>query len=215
MTPSNVVTTSARRAPGLVVVAASAGGISALKALLAALPVVLPAALAIVLHRTAAMPNLIAAILGHASRWPIKPARDGELPAAGVVYVAPPDAYLTVTPERTFRLVDDRRVRHVLSSADPLFETAAAAFGERLIAIVLTGGDHDGAGGVQAVARAGGAIIAQDPASAEHPSMPRSAIATGAVDAVLPLERIAAEVARCAAGWRLPRGPGGARHGGS
>jgi two-component system chemotaxis response regulator CheB len=87
-------------------------------------------------------------------------------------------------------LADGRKIRGVLSSANPLFESAARALPSRVIAVVLTGYDRDGTDGVQAVKRSGGIVIAQDEATSESFGMPRSAIETGCVDRVLPLQEI-------------------------
>ena len=98
-----------------------------------------------------------------------------------------------MSPNRRFELIDGRRIRHVFSSANPLFTTAADVLGP-VIGVVLTGMGRDGTDGVQAVKEAGGVVIAQDEATSEWFSMPRSAIATGAVDYVLPLDRIGAKL---------------------
>jgi len=83
------------------------------------------------------------------------------------------------------------KIRHVLSSANPLFTSAAGVYGDGVIAVVLTGGDSDATDGVQSVSEAGGIVIAQDEATPQNFSMPRSAIKTGSVDYVLPLDEIA------------------------
>ena len=98
---------------------------------------------------------------------------------------------MVVKPERTLALRDGHKIRFLLSSANPLFESAAAVLGPRVIAVVLTGSGSDASDGVRAVKAAGGAVIAQDQATSQHFSMPREAIRTGAVDYVLPLDRIA------------------------
>ena len=106
---------------------------------------------------------------------------------------------MVVTPGRCFASVDGRRIRHVLSSANPLLDSAAGVYGARLIAVVLTGGDSDATDGVQAVKAAGGTVIVQDPATALIGAMPRAAIETGVVDEVLPLEAIGPAVVRLVA----------------
>jgi two-component system chemotaxis response regulator CheB len=120
----------------------------------------------------------------------VKLAKDGESLEAGTVYLAAPDLHLVVNDNRTLGLRNGHRIRHVLSSGNPLFESAARTLGERVIAVVLTGYDSDGTDGVQAIKKAGGTVIAQDEASSEVFSMPRSAIATGCVDRVLALGEI-------------------------
>jgi two-component system chemotaxis response regulator CheB len=103
---------------------------------------------------------------------------------------------MTITGDRTVALVGGGPINHVLSSADPLFASAALAFGSRLIAVVLTGHDGDGSAGVRSVRLHGGTVIAQDPATARCGDMPRSAIATGVVDLVVPLDDMGSTIAR-------------------
>jgi two-component system chemotaxis response regulator CheB len=123
-------------------------------------------------------------------------AEEGDELRAGTVYLAPPQWHLHVGPGPRFSLADGRRIRHVLSSANPLFESAARELDGRVIAVVLTGYGRDATDGVQAVKLCGGTVLAQDEASAEQFGMPRSAIETGCVDRILPLPRIAAELKR-------------------
>jgi two-component system chemotaxis response regulator CheB len=92
------------------------------------------------------------------------------------------------------------KVHFVRPSAEPLFESAALVFGPRAIAVVLTGGDGDGSDGVRFIRKAGGIVIAQDPASCPAPSMPESAIATGDVHHVLPLGEIGPALVRLVTG---------------
>ena len=178
---------------GLVAIAASAGGITALQALLSTLPRDLPVPMAVVLHRSWRDVDLLPMVLGRSSTLPVRLAEPGKPVQPGTVYVAPADAHLLVGSDRRFELMDGGRIRHVRSSANPLFTSAAYVLGP-VIGVVLTGMGQDGTDGVQAVKRAGGIVIAQDEATAEWFSMPRSAIGTGAVDYVLPLDRIGAKL---------------------
>jgi two-component system chemotaxis response regulator CheB len=106
------------------------------------------------------------------------------------VYLAQPDTHLTIAADRSFRYRDGTRIRHVRSSANPLFESAAKVFDGHVVAVVLSGGGHDATDGVQGVKAHGGLIIAQDQATSQFWGMPRSAIESGAVDDVLPLDAI-------------------------
>jgi two-component system chemotaxis response regulator CheB len=178
--------------PWLIVIAASAGGVLALRQLLAGLPADTPAAVVILQHRSPTQPSILNSILARRAKMPVVLAREGELIEPGVVYVARPDLHLTVVPGGRFEYVDGTKVRGVRSSANPLLETAAAVYGDRAIAVVLTGSGMDGTDGVQTVKARGGIVIAQDPDTAEYQSMPRSAVRTGAVDHVLPLDAIPA-----------------------
>ena len=175
----------------VVVVAASAGGLRALQTLLAGLSADFPAPIVIVQHRSATKTSLLEQILARSSRLPVKTAQEGEVALPGVVYVARPDYHLVFVGDRRFGYRDGRRVRGVLSSANPLFDSAARVFKSGVIAVVLTGTGGDGAEGVQAVKANGGVVIAQDEATAEHFGMPGAAIQAGAVDRVLPLDAIA------------------------
>jgi two-component system, chemotaxis family, protein-glutamate methylesterase/glutaminase len=108
----------------------------------------------------------------------------------GTVYLAPPHAHLSVDEDLRVSLKEGCKIRHVLSSANPLFESAARALPGRVIAVVLTGYDRDATDGVQAVRLSGGTVIAQDETTSQSFGMPRSAIQTGCVDRVLPLPEI-------------------------
>ena len=107
------------------------------------------------------------------------------------VYLAPPDRHMLIKRKGVLTLTDSELVNFVRPSADLLFESVAAAYGDRAIAVVLTGSGRDGALGVTAIKQRGGTVVAQDEASSEFFGMPSAAIKTGAVDFVLPLEEIA------------------------
>jgi two-component system, chemotaxis family, protein-glutamate methylesterase/glutaminase len=172
--------------------AASVGGLNALTRILSALPADFPAALIVVQHRTAREPNFLVKILADCTSLAVKSAGEGDCLRTGTVFVAVPDWHLLVTPEWCLSLVQTEKVKHLRPSADPLFLSMAANLKGRAVAVVLTGNDGDGSGGVGAIHRNGGFVIAQEAATAEVPSMPNSAIATGCVDRVVPLEMIAA-----------------------
>lgn len=175
----------------LITIAASAGGIQALKTLVASLPHDLPAAIVVLQHRVPQpTESYLNTILGRAGSLPVVAAAEGAAIERGRIYVPRSDLHLTVTPQKCFSYVDGRRIKYLRSSANPLFESAAATYQNRLLAIVLTGHGSDATDGVQTVKAHGGVVIAQDPASAEHKAMPLAAINSGAVDFVLPLESI-------------------------
>ena len=181
--------TSAR--PELVILAASAGGIPALQQILGGLPGTFPVPIAVLQHRSPTMRSMLPAILERRCKLRVKDAQVNERFTPGTVYVAPADVHLVVGSDRRFHFHDGRKIHFLRSSADPLIQSAAHALGGRVIAVVLTGGGRNGTGGVRDVRAMGGTVIAQDPTTAEHPGMPRAAIATGAVDYILPLEGIA------------------------
>lgn len=107
----------------------------------------------------------------------------------GTVHVAPPDYHLLV--ERGWlSLSTDAPVKYSRPSIDVMFESAAASFGERLVALVLTGASDDGTDGARAVRRYGGTVMVQDPATAEQAIMPQSVIDAGVADRVVALEQV-------------------------
>jgi two-component system chemotaxis response regulator CheB len=129
-------------------------------------------------------------VLAHGAALRVKEAEDGDILRAGVVYVAPANQHLLVEAGGRLHLSRSALVHHVRPAADSLFESAAAAVGGGVVAIVLSGSGVDGATGALAVHAAGGAVIAQDPHDAQFPSMPRAAIDAGAVDFVVPAQAI-------------------------
>ncbi len=192
-------------APGVVVIAGSAGAISVLNVLLSSLPPDLAAAVLVVQHRSPERPSFLVEVLERSASLLTKEAEEGELVRAGTIYVAPPDRHMTVTASRAIHLIEGQRILNFLSSANPLFESAAAVYRERAVGIVLSGLGSDACEGAVAIAAAGGIVIAQDPATARAPSMPRAAMAAGAVKAALPVELMAGEIARLVRAWKGDR----------
>jgi two-component system chemotaxis response regulator CheB len=180
-----------RAATDAVLVAASAGGLSALTSVLAELPADFPAGVAIVQHIEPHHRSMLAEILGRSCALPVTQAADGQRFQPGVVHVAPPDHHLLVDADGSLSLTRTELVHFVRPSADLLFESGAASFGNRAIGVVLTGTGSDGSLGVEAIKRRGGTVIAQDEATSDFFGMPGAAIEAGAVDFVLPLDQIA------------------------
>jgi two-component system chemotaxis response regulator CheB len=186
--------TGAMPLPGaidLVVIGASAGGVEALIVLLRALPPTLRAAILIVLHLPRDRRSVLADVFQPHCAVPVRDAQDKEPVEPGTVYIAPADYHLLVDDTRSLSLSVDELVHFSRPSVDVLFEAAADVYGERTLAILLTGGSDDGAAGLAAVRRAGGWTIVQDPRTARVPMMVEAALALGPVDVVLPLEGIA------------------------
>jgi two-component system chemotaxis response regulator CheB len=175
----------------VVAFASSAGGLAALSTVLEQLPADFPAAIAVVQHLDPRHRSLMSEILSRRTRLVVKQARDGNLLQPGEVVVAPPNRHLLVNSDGTLSLTSTELVHFVRPSADLLFESVAASFRERAIAVVLTGSGTDGAMGVRAVKKMGGTVIAQDQATSEVFGMPDAAARTGVVDFVLPLAEIA------------------------
>jgi two-component system chemotaxis response regulator CheB len=139
---------------------------------------------------------MLAAILARRTKLRVKEAEATDVLAPGTAYIAPPDYHLLVNRDGSFTLSQSELVHFVRPSADVLFESVAASFKSRAIAVVLTGSGSDGIMGVQSIKKMGGIVLAQDKATSEFSGMPDSAIGTGAVDLVLPLGDIAAELVR-------------------
>jgi two-component system chemotaxis response regulator CheB len=133
-------------------------------------------------------------VVGRQSRMPVTHAEDGLRVERDHIYLAPPDHHMLVNRQGVVTLTDTELVNFVRPSADLMFESIAAAYGPRAIAVVLTGSGHDGAVGVTAIKQRGGTVVAQDEASSEFFGMPGAAIKTGAVDYVVPLDQMAAKL---------------------
>jgi two-component system chemotaxis response regulator CheB len=174
----------------VVLIVASRGGPDAVARVLSELPVDFRAAVVLVQHRAELPGHAWADMLRRLTLLPVHEIRRGEALNPGVVYLAPATSHVSIEPGGFFKLSDGTRIRGVLSSANPLFESARRNLGRRAIAVVLTGYGRDATDGVQAVKEGGGVVIAQDEESSRDFGMPGSAIETGAVDYVRPLEEI-------------------------
>jgi two-component system chemotaxis response regulator CheB len=180
----------AKPAFGIVALASSAGGLKALSEVLSNLPFDFPVPVVVVQHLDPRHRSLMAKILGGRTPLSVKQAEDGDRLQPGVVYIAPPDKHMLINPDQTISLSHSELVHFVRPSADLMFESVAACYKYRAIAVVLTGTGSDGAMGSQAIKKMGGTVIAQDEASSEFFGMPGSAILSGSVDFILPLKEI-------------------------
>lgn len=173
--------------------AASAGGLNALSVILAALPANFPAAIAIVMHLSPNHKSLLAEILKCRTPLHVKQAEPGDLLCNGSVFVAPPNHHLSVGSNGILKLssATAEKVHFARPSAEPLFASVAEVYQDHAMAVVLTGGDGDGSIGVGIIKDQGGMVIAQDRPTSQDFSMPETAINTGDVDFILPLEAIA------------------------
>ena len=179
----------------VVVIAASAGGVQALSKIIKGLPANFPAAVVIVQHRSPKLASLLAKVLARHSKLPVQDADQGARMRPATIYIARADLHLTIRRGR-FVYMDGTRIRHLLSSANPLFVSTAEHFGPRAIAVVLTGSGMDGTDGVQNIKARGGMVIAQDETTSEHFGMPGAAIRTGVVDYIKPLSEIPATLVK-------------------
>jgi two-component system, chemotaxis family, protein-glutamate methylesterase/glutaminase len=176
---------------GVVVIATSAGGLSALRTVLQGLPSDFPLPVLVVQHISPDRPSSLAQILGHSTTMPVEEAKDDTVIEPGHVYIAAPDRHLVVEEGGCLRLTGGERVRFSRPSADVLFSSVAEVFGSSAIGVVLSGMGYDATEGAMRIKEAGGTVICSDEQTTEFFSMARTAIARGAVDAVLPLGSIA------------------------
>jgi two-component system, chemotaxis family, protein-glutamate methylesterase/glutaminase len=181
-------------------IAASAGGLKAVSEILSCLPRDFSAAILIVQHTIPTSRSHLVEILARRTRLPVHQAVSGDHIEPGVVYVAPPNAHLTVDSEGAMELSQLPPVHFVRPSADRLFESMAMSYGARAIAVVLTGMGHDGADGAQVIKLSGGTVLVQDESTSEFFGMPGSAIKDGLVEHVLPLNQIAQTLVLLAGG---------------
>ena len=168
----------------IIVIGASAGGLQALVELLTPLPKDLEAAIFVVVHTAPDGTGLLPQILERSGAAHVAYAEDGEEIEPGRIYVAPPDRHLLIK-RGLVRVVSGPRENLFRPAVDPLFRTAARAYGARVVGIVLSGGLDDGTHGLELIKRHGGIAIAQDPQQAVMPSMPLSAIQNVEVDYIL------------------------------
>jgi two-component system chemotaxis response regulator CheB len=175
-----------------VVVGGSAGALEPLRKLLSLLPEEFPAPLLAVIHRPALAENsrLPEVVSGDAALRARHPSA-GETLAPGAVYIAPPDLHMVVNGGRTIGLVRGPRENRHRPAIDPLFRTAAAAYGPRAVGVILSGNLSDGTAGLGWIKHYGGITIVQDPAEARLPGMPLRAIEEVAPDHVLGVREIA------------------------
>lgn len=177
------------------------GGLHALQILLSGLPPNFPLPMVITQHRHKDSDDTLISFLQRRCVLSLKEAEDKEAIAPGHVYLAPPDYHLLVEaqklqgesqlPRPAFSLSMDEPVCYARPSINVLFESAADAYGERAIGIILTGASNDGAQGLAQIQAQGGLAIVQEPTTAESPTMPKAAIAAVATAKILPLEDIA------------------------
>lgn len=192
-----------------VAVGASAGGIEALRSLVAQLPVDFPAAVLVVLHLPPKGTSVLPQILARAGALPAVTAADGAALEGGRVYVAPPDCHLLVEG-RNVRLDHGARTNGHRPAIDPLFRSVAMAYGQASAGVVLSGVLDDGTAGLMAIKQAGGVTLAQDPAEALYDMMPRTAIEVVSPDHVGTAEQLGKVLAVIAAD--VPPEPPAALH---
>ncbi|MFN3653538.1 MAG: chemotaxis protein CheB [Armatimonadota bacterium] len=174
----------------LIVIGTSLGGLRALETIVDGLPDDFQVPLAIVQHRATNAGVLLRQLLQRRTRLRVVEPDDKDEIQPGRVYLAPPDYHLLVEPG-SFALSTEGRVNHARPAIDVLFETASDAYGSRVLGVLLTGANEDGARGAARIKRRGGTLLVQDPADAECGVMPASALKLTQPDRVLALCEIA------------------------
>ncbi|MBG6111623.1 two-component system chemotaxis response regulator CheB [Flavobacterium sp. CG_9.10] len=173
-----------------IVIGVSSGGMNALKTIFSTLPAHFSIPIIIVQHLSARSDSQWIKLLNEKSSLEIKEADEKEQIEKGKIYIAPPNYHLLIEKDKTFSLTIDERVNFARPSIDVLFESAAEAYKNKLIGIVLTGSNNDGTKGIKRIKECGGLIIIQDPKTAESAYMPQSAIAAIEPDYIKSLENI-------------------------
>jgi two-component system, chemotaxis family, protein-glutamate methylesterase/glutaminase len=195
------------KTPELIAIGCSMGGMHALRMIFGAIPDDFATPIVVTQHRHKASNEGLPAFLRRVSKLCVVDAEDKMPIGANCIYLAPADYHLLVE-RNTFHLSTEHAVAYSRPSIDVLFESAADAYRDRLVGVVLTGANSDGAAGAKRIKQRGGFVVVQDPATAESPVMPQSAIAMARVDRILPLDRIGpflVELARNAMTTVAPR----------
>jgi two-component system chemotaxis response regulator CheB len=207
--PVRVLINQEKIARDVVVVGASAGGVRAVIEILSRLPADLPAFIGVVIHRGADSTASWAEVLGMKTKLKVVEPTHGDPLTRGFVYIAPADCHMTFE-SGNIALEGGAKENHARPAVDPLFASAARAYGPRVVGVVLTGGGHDGMQGLLDVTTAGGLSLVQKPSEAEHASMPEYAIAHDHVRAALTVDEIGDALVLLARGREVLLGAGDA-----
>lgn len=184
-----------------IVIGVSSGGMITLDKILRHLPSDFALSIIIVQHQHPESDDFLARFLDARCSLTVKQADEKEIIMPGKIYIAPPNYHLLVEEDKTLSLSTNKRVNFARPSIDVLFESAADAFGEKLVGIILTGANEDGSRGLKKIKESGGLTIVQDPDTAEVDTMPKAAIASTKVDYILPLENIGPFICSLYALW--------------
>lgn len=193
----------------IIVIGGSSGATAPLRTILGALPPGLPAAVFVVLHIPARSLGILTTVAQASSHLPVRPAEDGMKIEPGHVYLGVPDRHLLIV-DGHIRLRRGPRENMARPAIDPLFRSAAIAYGPRVVGLLLSGFLNDGAAGLSAIKRCGGIAIVQDPEDAIASEMPLAGLRAVTADLVSPSDRIGdvlSDLVREAAGPRLPVPP--------
>ncbi|MCU9947277.1 chemotaxis protein CheB [Pseudomonas solani] len=179
-----------------VVVGASAGGVEALLTVFSGLPADYALPLVCVLHLPESRDSLLADLFARRLALRVKEAEDKESLRPGTLYFAAPGYHLSIERDRSLSFSREEPLHYSRPSIDVLFESAADCFQERLVGVLLTGANQDGAAGLAAIKQGGGLTVVQDPLEAQVPTMPEAALASHVPDHILPLRGIRALLAQ-------------------
>jgi two-component system, chemotaxis family, protein-glutamate methylesterase/glutaminase len=191
------------RKPDVIVIGGSTGGLKAMRSLVAGLPSDFSAPIFVVLHSSPDSPGLLPEILSGVGPLPTQHAVDGDLIVPGRIYTAPPNRHLLLEADNTMRLTLGPKENRFRPAIDPLFRSAALAFGPRVVGILLSGGLDDGVAGLAAIKGAGGIAMVQDPQEAEVATLPRNALRQVTVDHVALTNDLAPLLLELTAGDKL------------
>lgn len=173
----------------IVVIGASAGGVQALTRVVSALPAEFPASMFVVVHTSPSWPGMLDRVLNRVDGHRALYARDGMKVEGNSIYIAPPDRHL-ILKDNSIRVTGGPKQNRNRPAIDALFRSAASAYGDRVIGVVLTGYLDDGSSGLAMIKKAGGVAIVQDPEDAQVSEMPLQAIQRADPDYCLPLDEI-------------------------
>ena len=184
-----------------VVIGTSLGGFQALQIVLGDLPKDFPLPIAVIQHRSSD-DSMLAPLLGTHVHPPVVEIEDKQPISPGQIFIGPSN-YHVLIDSRHFALSTDAPVLHARPSIDVLFESAAEAFGDAVVGVLLTGMSRDGTSGLKRIRECGGWVVVQDPLTAVGRVMPEAAIESEAADRILPLEKIAAFLMDLPVGQRM------------
>jgi two-component system chemotaxis response regulator CheB len=186
----------------IVVIGTSLGGFQALQIVLGDLPKDFPLPIAVIQHRSSEDSGMLAPLLANHVHLPVVEIEDKQPIDSGLIFIGPSNYHVLIDDGR-FALSTDEPVLHARPSIDVLFESAAEAFGEGVVGVLLTGMSRDGTSGLKRIRECGGRAVVQDPLTAEGRVMPEAAIESEVAETILPLEKIAAFLMDLSVGQRM------------
>ena len=179
----------------VVVIGGSAGSLEVILHIIKHLPYVSTAVIIIIIHRKNDNDSILEDLFSYKTLIPVKEVEDKDTIVPGTIYIAPPDYHLLIENERSFSLDSSEKIHFSRPSIDVTFESAGEAFTTRVMGVLLSGANADGAAGLARIKELGGITLAQKPATAEIGFMPQQAINLNIVDKILEPARISEEVA--------------------